>query len=110
VFGARLQVSVMQGGDLCRVNCLASAILLTTHSLSKEKCRHSTQAAEPAYLDPNRNSMQKPVGGLSRTEKRGVGSLLPLFHANSMLKTKANMMGADSQLQQKNYRGTTVLT
>jgi hypothetical protein len=33
--------------------------------------------------------MQKPVGGLSQRRNEGVGSLLPLFSTNSMLKTVA---------------------
>jgi hypothetical protein len=43
-----------------------------------------------AYLDPNRDSMQKPIGGRSAQRcrrKRGGRSVLTQKHANSMMKT-----------------------
>jgi hypothetical protein len=40
----------------------------------------------PAYLYPNRDSLQEPIGGLSEND-RGEGSLLALKHAKTMLKT-----------------------
>jgi len=70
---------ISQGGDLCRANCLVSAILLAFHSVSNEG-RHLTQAnTKPSYLDPNRDYMQKPIGGRS---------LSPLFNTKNMLKTR----------------------
>jgi hypothetical protein len=56
---------IWQGGDLCRVNCLVSAILVAIQSIKKRGGRRLTQTAKPAYLDPNSSSLQKPIGGLS---------------------------------------------
>src|SRR4030042_797375 len=44
------------GGDVCRISCLASAV----HSAP-----HWTIDEQSAYLEPNSNTMQKPVRGLS---------------------------------------------
>jgi hypothetical protein len=47
------------------------------------------------YLDPNRNSLQKPIGGRS---------VLTQKHANSMLKTRA-YLEPNSQCMQKTIEG-----
>jgi hypothetical protein len=62
--------------------------------------RHLTQAcAEPAYLDPNRNTMQKPIGG---------PSLLALFAIKSMLKTRDKHIWSLIANQCRNYRGGSI--
>jgi len=69
---------------------------------------YSSQA-QPAYLEPNSQSMQK--------NRRGVGSLLAVFSTNSMLKTRTYLEpnssslqkpigGRSTQLLSKLYKGT----
>src|SRR3972149_11288565 len=44
------------GGDLCRLVVFVSAVQSALHWIISE---------HPAYLEPNRNRMQKPIGGRS---------------------------------------------
>jgi hypothetical protein len=85
---------------LCRVNSLVSAILLARHSISKGGGKHLTQAcAEPAYLDPNRGSLQKPIEGLL---------LLVRFAIKSMLKTGDKHICRLIANQCRHYRGGSI--
>ena len=45
-------------------------------------------AKSPSYLPPNRNSLQKPIGGRSKNPKRS-RSVLAFFEYISMLKISA---------------------
>ena len=64
------------GGDLCRLGFFVSAVQSALHRVINWR---------PAYLEPNSQSMQKPIGGRS---------VLALFTTNSMLKVEPINKGA----------------
>jgi len=64
---------VFKGGDMCRFAFFDSAIQLALHWKID---------VHPSYLEPNSESMQKPIGGLS---------VLALFTTNSMLKVEPKL-------------------
>jgi len=59
-----------KGGDIRRIVRLEPAVQSAPHWIAKP---------EPAYLEPNRNRMQKTIGGLS---------VMAFFTVNSMLKNR----------------------